>query len=1063
MPRRFSRWFATTLIALLVMVGSATAAWAQASGGITGRVTDNTEGVLPGVTVTAECACLGAPRVAVTGGEGRFNITTLPVGLYTVRMTLPGFSTLATEGIELTTNFTATVNGELAVGGLEETITVSGLTPGVDIVNVQQQERQDMDVLEALPTGSRDLTALAGILLGVTPSTAGRNDVGGALSEINTGLSVHGSHGDQGRMNYNGMNTNVMYGDGGGQQRVWKFNTAGVQEMTIDAGGANADTETGGATLNMIPRDGTNVVSVNTYFTDVNSSFATGALPDSVKERSNGTLEEINNVKRVWDYAGGIGGAIVRDRVWYYAAGRAWGGQQYGVDNFSNKSEVYYLYEPDLDRQAFFNGTQWDVSGRFTIQATDRNRISSSVNRQKGCGCGLALVITNLLAPEAATDYTYGEGGGRDGGSRNGMYLWNTNWTAPISTSLLFDASMGMLFQSVKFDMPNKYEPGHYNVIHLQNPVKGGTFLYGDVTPSLQGGSYDRPHGNDQNSQRASLSYVTGSHNLEVGGTALQADYFIKGGIPEAPLSFIYQAGRPLILTQHAVPFETDIKVRSFGLYIQDQWTLNRVTLNLGLRYDYFHSFANPTTLPAGDPFVLQVGPGVGPATTIDPFITETTSYPGMQSIPKYQDIVPRIGFAYDLTGDGRTAIKASWGKYMMGMGGGDARNRAPAYNMFNSTNRLWFDNQYIIPYVNGFVQQPTTGSEIMGDFLPQCDFSNSAANGECSATAAAGGVPIESLRSRRSLNPWDSNEGWGIREYSYEMTLGLQHELSQGVTLDVSYHRNSWQNQQFVWNKARTAADFGTGQVTLPTDSQLEGRSGAVVTGLFDVNPAAVGLADDVLTRWQDIPGSGDGPSEVFHGVDIGINARFDNGSLIQGGVTLGRRTNDTCWLNDLPQVATPGNGNTFVRNDEYCNANRPIWVSSGSQVKFQFIYPLPQGFALSGSVKSVPGPDLDANVNVSASAVEGLGRTTTAQTTFQVNGNPNGTRADDRINQLDMRVTKDFGLGNARLNLSAELYNVFNSRAVQGTVDDIGPTYLFPGGLLGGRFFKYVLGVDF
>ena len=383
---------------MVVVAGGAATAWAQASSGLTGRVTDNTGGVLPGVSVSAACECLGTARETVTNAEGRFNITVLPVGVYTVTMALPGFSTLVNEEVELAANFTGTVNGVLAVGAVQETVTVSGQTPVVDIINVQTQQRQDMDVLEALPTGARDLTALAGILLAVTPSNANRNDVGGLMAEINTGLSVHGSHGDQGRMNYDGMNTNVMYGDAGGQQRVWKFNTVAVQEMTVDAGGAGADTETGGASLNMIPRDGTNTFSLNSYFTDVNSSFATGAIPDSVKERSNGEIDNVNIVKRVWDYAAGLGGAIVRGRMWYYAAGRVWGGNQIGVENHFNTANLYYEYEADLDNPAFSDLWQRDMGIRVTMQASERNRITSSLNIQRGCGCGLALALTSVLA-----------------------------------------------------------------------------------------------------------------------------------------------------------------------------------------------------------------------------------------------------------------------------------------------------------------------------------------------------------------------------------------------------------------------------------------------------------------------------------------------------------------------------------------------------------------------------------------------------------------------------------------------------------------------------------------
>ena len=209
------------------------AAWAQAAAGIAGVARDATGAVLPGVTVEAASpALIEKVRSAVTDAVGRYNIVDLRPGTFTVTFTLTGFATFRREGIELTTGFTATVNAEMRVGSLEETVTVTGASPVVDTQNVRTQQVMKTEVLEALPSGQRDLTAYASLTLGAVASTAGRNDVGGNLGESNTGVAMHGSRGDDGRINYDGMNTNVFYGGAGGQQRVWKFEQSGGASLT---------------------------------------------------------------------------------------------------------------------------------------------------------------------------------------------------------------------------------------------------------------------------------------------------------------------------------------------------------------------------------------------------------------------------------------------------------------------------------------------------------------------------------------------------------------------------------------------------------------------------------------------------------------------------------------------------------------------------------------------------------------------------------------------------------------------------------------------------------------
>ena len=195
--------FVGFVVVLAALALSASTVWAQDNAGITGVARDSTGGILPGVSaVAASPVLIEQTREAVTDGTGRFNITALPPGTYTVTFTLPGFSTFVVEEINLPAAFTATVNAEMTVGGLEETVTVTGVSEVVDIQNVRTQQTLDYDVLEALPSGARDLTQFASMTLGMTSSTQGRNDVGGDQGDANTGLAIHGGRGDDGKVQY---------------------------------------------------------------------------------------------------------------------------------------------------------------------------------------------------------------------------------------------------------------------------------------------------------------------------------------------------------------------------------------------------------------------------------------------------------------------------------------------------------------------------------------------------------------------------------------------------------------------------------------------------------------------------------------------------------------------------------------------------------------------------------------------------------------------------------------------------------------------------------------------
>ena len=284
----------------------APSAWAQA---ISGSVTDNTGGILPGVTVTAASPVLiEQQRVVITDSSGLYTIVDLRPGAYTVTFSLPGFSTVIREGIELTTGFTANIDGVLAVGGIEETITVTGATPIVDVQNVRRQQVITQELLEALPISTKHVNNLVTL----TPGFTGLADVGGRYSS-QVGGTYHGKFGT--KVSMDGM---VVENSNGNSS--YQINAAVIEEMVLQTSGISAETNADGPALNVIPKEGGNNFTVDLAGFFANDSMEGDNLTPELQERG---VREANKTLKLFDESVSIGGPIVRDRVWFFLTGRS--------------------------------------------------------------------------------------------------------------------------------------------------------------------------------------------------------------------------------------------------------------------------------------------------------------------------------------------------------------------------------------------------------------------------------------------------------------------------------------------------------------------------------------------------------------------------------------------------------------------------------------------------------------------------------------------------------------------------------------------------------------------
>src|SRR3954468_17686656 len=239
-----------TVFALLLALCIPSAAFAQAS--LTGVVKDPSGAVLPGVTVEASSpALIEKARSVVTDGEGQYKIVNLRPGVYSVTFTLSGFSVVKREGVTLTASFTATVNADLRVGALEETITVSGAAPAVDVQNVVQQKVMTREIVDAIPVGAKSVMSVGVLIPGVTTNS---QDVGGTQYG-SAALAIHGSALFEQQLLYDGVAYNNGAGRGGSFTAIAP-NSATIQEISYETGALSAESEVAGLRSNIIPKDG---------------------------------------------------------------------------------------------------------------------------------------------------------------------------------------------------------------------------------------------------------------------------------------------------------------------------------------------------------------------------------------------------------------------------------------------------------------------------------------------------------------------------------------------------------------------------------------------------------------------------------------------------------------------------------------------------------------------------------------------------------------------------------------------------------------------------------------
>jgi hypothetical protein len=491
------------------------------------------------------------------------------------------------------------------------------------------------------------------------------------------------------------------------------------------------------------------------------------------------------------------------------------------------------------------------------------------------------------------------------------------------------------------------------------------------------------------------------------------------------------------------------------GIYVQDKWTIDRVTLSMGVRYDWFNS-SNPE---------YHLGPSLlTPNRNYDVPAFDTT---------RYKDFTPKVAGVWDVFGDGRTAIKVNYGKYVLGQAlvvGGLASQ--PGYNVQLTSSRSWTDNDR--------------------DFVPDCDLTRNTNQGPtqvgldrqvdtCGVAVGANANFYSNTLIPNLAVQDDARYGWGKRPYSWEFSLSGQQEVGQGVAVYGGVFWRWFGNFLVTDNTTGAAADYSPFSVTSslipasPPSAGGESLPSDINTGTFySINP---GVQVNNLQGLSKTMFPGSNVYDRWFGYDIGLNARLPQGIIFQGGLSTGHQTTDFCDVQDpakagnnaLVEMLITGVGAAQVANSLAACHMDQSWLP---QVKFLGSYTIPKiDVQLGASFQSIPGVEYSATYAAPNSDVArpvgsgGLGRLpaggTATQTTNVALIQP-GSLYGPRFNQIDARLGKVLRMGRTRAVLSLDIFNLLNSDTIS-SASSVYATWLAPAAVVAPRLMKVSLTYDF
>jgi hypothetical protein len=801
------------LAAFFAMAGSSTA---LAQSAIAGVVHDSSGAALPGVTVEATSpALIEGSRTATTDNTGGYRIENLRPGNYVVTFTLTGFKTVKREGINLPVSFTAQINADLSIGALAESVTVTGESPLVDVRSSVSQSVMSRERLDTIPTG-KDPFAVGQLIAGVTTTTP---DVGGTQVMQQPTLQVHGSAG----------NDNVFMVDGvqmqhigfGGNQTGFYFNDGLMEEISYQTSSLPAEAPVGGVQINMIPHDGGNTFHGGAFATGANSSMQWNNLDQNLQNLG---FKVQNRVQSVYDINLTLGGPVMKDKLWFFSTFRRWQANNYLGNTFTSTGA-----------QAVDDQHITDATIRLTYQLSKNDKLSFHYDRGiKWRGHRpnnwLSASINDPISDVVQTTQL--------------NYMGEIKWASTISNKLLAEATM--------LTMPVNYTLG------FEPDAVPGVVATFDQVKSIITGVSPRM---DTDSARmftyaGDVTYVTGEHSIKI-GTQVRTGWSQELFTMRGDMLQITNNGVPNSVRLVNTPSGHRENGVNTGIYAQDSWHIGRWTFNPGVRYERFVMSIPAQSAPAG----TWVGP---------------RDFPAQDGIVNWNTVSPRLGFAWDMAGDGRTALKGGVSRY----------------------DRL--EGVTII--------QPLDLKNISFLTCPWDDSDNH--------DLVAQPNEINMAKCSGSLTPTPGNVDPNLkRPHQWEYTVMLQHQIGNNTSVSVGYYGRRFGDLYTTVNALVPSSAYTPVVITNPVTNQP--------LTVYNQDPATRTSVQNLVTTIPSL-------SQSYNGVEFQANTRLTNATVF-GGLTLGRDYGD----NDAGDLNNP---NVVINNRGNIGFDSPVQIRGGFTYKLPY-----------------------------------------------------------------------------------------------------------------------------